>query len=332
MPAAIAAGKQCVGDGRSGVKGYILNRLLTLIPTLLIVATVGFLLIHLAPGDPVALMLGEEADLRDVELLTRQLGLDQPILVQLVRWYGRLFRGDLGYSLFLHRPVLTAIMDRLECTLLLTLYALLISVVLGVILGIIAAVKQNTTIDQAAMLVSLVGLSMPSFWLGLMLIWLLALGVRWFPSSGYVPLAEGVVANLRSLFLPSLTLGFIGAAPIARMVRSSMLEVLNLEYIRTARAKGLKERSVILSHAFRNALIPAVTMVGMTVGGLIAGAIIVETVFALPGVGRLVISSIARRDFPAIQGVLIFTATVFVVVNLVVDILYVYLDPRVKYL
>jgi len=314
------------------VKGYILNRLLTLIPTLLIVATVGFLLIHLAPGDPVALMLGEEADLRDVELLTRQLGLDQPILVQLVRWYGRLFRGDLGYSLFLHRPVLTAIMDRLECTLLLTLYALLISVVLGVILGIIAAVKQNTTIDQAAMLVSLVGLSMPSFWLGLMLIWLLALGVRWFPSSGYVPLAEGVVANLRSLFLPSLTLGFIGAAPIARMVRSSMLEVLNLEYIRTARAKGLKERSVILSHAFRNALIPAVTMVGMTVGGLIAGAIIVETVFALPGVGRLVISSIARRDFPAIQGVLIFTATVFVVVNLVVDILYVYLDPRVKYL
>ncbi|HAI20755.1 MAG TPA: peptide ABC transporter [Clostridiales bacterium UBA8153] len=314
------------------MKGYILNRLLTLIPTLLIVATVGFLLIHLAPGDPVALMLGEEADLRDVELLTRQLGLDQPILVQLVRWYGRLFRGDLGYSLFLHRPVLTAIMDRLECTLLLTLYALLISVVLGVILGIIAAVKQNTTIDQAAMLVSLVGLSMPSFWLGLMLIWLLALGVRWFPSSGYVPLAEGVVANLRSLFLPSLTLGFIGAAPIARMVRSSMLEVLNLEYIRTARAKGLKERSVILSHAFRNALIPAVTMVGMTVGGLIAGAIIVETVFALPGVGRLVISSIARRDFPAIQGVLIFTATVFVVVNLVVDILYVYLDPRVKYL
>jgi peptide/nickel transport system permease protein len=318
-------------DGRRSMKAYILNRLLTLIPTLLIVATVGFLLIHLAPGDPVALMLGEEADLRDVELLRRELGLDQPILVQLVRWFGRLFRGDLGYSLFLHRPVLTAIIERLECTLLLTFYSLVISVGLGVIMGIVAAVKHNTIIDQSMMVVSLLGLSMPSFWLGLMLIWLLALGLRWFPSSGYIPLAEGVIANMRSLFLPSLTLGFIGAAPIARMIRSSMLEVLNLDYIRTARAKGLKEGSVILTHAFRNALIPTVTMVGMTVGGLLAGAIIVETVFALPGVGRLVISSIARRDFPAIQGVLIFTASIFVVVNLIVDVLYVYLDPRVKY-
>ncbi|MEW6524274.1 MAG: ABC transporter permease [Bacillota bacterium] len=314
------------------MKAYILNRLAALIPTLLIVATVGFLLIHLTPGDPAAVMLGDEADLKDLEMLRQQMGLDQPIPVQLLRWLGRLFRGDLGYSIFLKRPVLQAITDRLECTLLLTVYSLIISVGLGVVMGIVAAVKHNTIVDQIMMVLALLGVSMPSFWLGLNLIWLLALGLRWFPSSGYVPLAQGVVANMRSLFLPSFTLGFVSAAPIARMTRSSMLAVLNQDYIRTARAKGLKEWSVILSHAFRNALIPTVTMIGMTVGGLIAGAIIVETVFALPGVGRLVISSISRRDYPAIQGILIFTASIYVLVNLVVDILYVYLDPRVKYL
>ena len=278
------------------MKAYLFNRLLALVPTLLIVATLGYLLIYLTPGDPAAVMLGEDADLADIARLQSQMGLDQPIHVQLVRWFGRLSRGDLGYSFFLDRPVSKAISDRLETTMLLTLYSMIVAVTLGVVMGIIAAVKHNTAIDQGVMLFALLGVSMPSFWLGINLIWLLALTVRVFPPAGYVPLAEGLIANFRSLVLPSLTLGFVSAAPIARMTRSSMLEVLNQDYIRTARAKGLKELSVVLSHGFRNALIPTTTMIGMTLGGLISGAIVVETVFALPGVGRLVISSIARRD------------------------------------
>lgn len=314
------------------MKRYLFNRLLTLIPTLLIVATIGYLLIYLTPGCPAAVMLGDEASAEDVIRLRTEMGLDEPLPVQLGRWYSRLIRGDLGYSFFLRRTVWQAISDRMETTLLLTLYSMIMATVLGIIIGIIAAVKHNTIVDQAMMGIALLGVSMPSFWLAINLIWIFALGARWLPAAGYVPLSESFMGNLRSLVLPSLTLGFIGAAPIARMVRSSMLEVLNQDYIRTARAKGLRESIVVVVHGFRNALIPTTTMLGMTVGSLISGAIVVETVFALPGVGRLVIQSIGRRDYPTVQGVLIFIAAIYVIVNLLVDVLYLYLDPRVKYM
>jgi peptide/nickel transport system permease protein len=314
------------------MKRYLFNRIITLIPTLLIVATVGYLLIYLTPGCPAAVMLGDEASTEDVLRLRTEMGLDEPLFVQLGRWYSRLLRGDLGYSFFLQRTVWRAIGDRLETTLLLTAYSMLIAVLLGIVIGIVAAVKHNTIVDQAMMGIALLGVSMPSFWLAINLIWIFALGARWLPAAGYVPLAEGFVPNLRSIALPAVTLGFIGAAPIARMVRSSMLEVLNQDYIRTARAKGLREVAVIVAHGFRNALIPTTTMIGMTVGSLISGAIVVETVFALPGVGRLVIQSIGRRDYPTVQGVLVFIAAIYVIVNLLVDVLYLYLDPRVKYL
>lgn len=313
------------------MKGYVLNRLLSLLPTLVIVGTIGFFLIHLTPGCPAAVMLGEEATEETIRQLREHLGLNRPVLVQWAYWLGGAAQGDLGMSFYLKRPVVQAITERLEPTLMLTLYSLAIATGLGVLAGIVAAVKHNTVIDQLLMVVTLLGLSMPSFWLGLILMLLFALQLGWFPAAMYVPLADGLWASLRSLTLPAVTLGFVSAAPIARMVRSSMLQVLNEDYIRTARAKGAEERSVILIHAFRNALIPTVTMVGMMVGGLFGGAIVIEQVFALPGVGRLVLSSIARRDYPVIQGVLLYFAAIHVVVNLVVDVLYVYLDPRVKY-
>lgn len=314
------------------MKTYIFRRLIALIPTLLIVATIGFLLIHLTPGDPAVVMLGEEATEEQVDMLRQQLGLDLPVPIQFGRWLGRLVQGDLGQSIFLKRPVTTAIFERLECTLLLTMYGLGIAIVLGIIMGILAAVRHNTLIDQSLMMVALLGVSIPSFWLGLNLILLFALRWRMFPAASYTPVAQGWNLALRSLTLPAFTLGFVSAAPIARMVRSSMLQVLNQDYIRTARSKGLRERTVIVAHAFRNALIPTVTIIGMTVGGLIGGAMVIEQVFALPGVGRLVLSSIARRDYPVIQGILIFFSSIYVFVNLIVDIIYVYIDPRVKYM
>lgn len=314
------------------MKRYLFNRFLALIPTLLIVATIGYLLIYLAPGDPAAVMLGDEADVDDLIRLRAEMGLDRPVFVQLGLWFTRIARGDLGYSFFLQRTVTQAILDRLEVTLTLTLYSMLIAVLMGIIIGIIAAVKHNTIVDQLMMGIALLGVSMPSFWLGINLILLFSLRMGLFPAAGYVDIGESLTLHLRALVLPSVTLGFISAAPIARMTRSSMLQVLNQDFIRTARAKGLKEFAVIIAHAFRNALIPTITMVGMTVGSLISGAIVTETVFALPGVGRLVIQSIGRRDYPTVQGVLIFIAFIYVLVNLIVDVLYLYLDPRVKYL
>ncbi len=310
---------------------YILRRSVALLPVLLIVATVGFVLIHLAPGDPAAVMLGPDATPQEVEALRHILGLDQPLILQLARWYARVLQGDLGYSIFLHRPVIQAITERLEPTVLLTTMSLAVGVAMGVPAGIIAAVRRNSWVDQAAMGLALCGLTVPSFWLGLNLILVFSLYLGLFPVAGYTPLKESVPSALRSLVLPALTLGFTGSALIARMTRSSMLEVLSEDYIRTARSKGSPERKVIYRHALRNAMIPTLTVIGLTIGGLLAGAVVTETVFALPGVGRLVISSVLRRDYPVIQGVLMFIASMYVLVNLLIDILYVSLNPRIKY-
>ncbi len=311
--------------------GYVVRRLLALVPVLLIVATVGFFLIYLTPGDPAAVMLGPDATQEDLANLRRLMGLDRPLLVQLARWYSRTLRGDLGYSIFLQRPVLQAIVERLEPTLLLTVLSLAIATAIGIPAGVVAAVRRNSWIDQASMGVALFGVSMPNFWLGLNLILIFSVWLGLLPVAGYVPVEQSLAGALRSLVLPAVTLGFSGSALIARMTRSSMLEVLGQDFIRTARAKGNAERRVVFRHALRNAMIPTVTVIGLAMGGLLAGAIVTETVFALPGVGRLVISSVLRRDYPVIQGVLMFIAAIYVLVNLLIDVLYVYLDPRVKY-
>jgi peptide/nickel transport system permease protein len=311
---------------------YLLQRLLALLPVMLVVATVGYVIIYLAPGDPAAVMLGMDATPDRVAELRRALGLDRPLPVQLGLWYQRILRGDLGRSIFEQDEVTDVIAKRLEPSILLTLFGVTLAVALGVPAGVLAAVRRNTATDQVLMGAAMLGVSIPSFWLGLNLILLLSLRFNLFPTSGYIPLHEGWLGTLRTLALPSLTLGILGSGFIARMTRSAMLEVLLQDYVRTAHAKGLRDRRIIVRHALRNALIPIVTVVGLVTGTLMAGGVItVETVFAIPGVGLLVISSILRRDFPVIQGVLLYVSVVYVLVNLVIDLLYVFLDPRVKY-
>jgi peptide/nickel transport system permease protein len=313
------------------MRQYIIRRILALVPVLLIVGFVGFLLLNLIPGDPALVMLGPEATLDQVNKLRTELGLNLPVYLRLIYWYGRLFRGDLGYSIFLSRPVLQAILERLQPTLLLTIFSLIIASVIGITSGIIAALKRGTWIDQVATSLSVFGLSIPSFWLSLILMIILGVWVKWFPVAGYTPLKDGFLKTFRTLALPSLTLGFVSSAFISRITRSSMLEVINQDYIKVARAKGQSYRKVILKHALRNAILPIITVMGLTLGNLLSGAVIVETVFALPGIGQLALSSILRRDYSLTQGILLFTATVFVLVNLLVDILYAFLDPRIKY-
>lgn len=310
---------------------YVARRLTTLVPVALVVATVSFVLIHLAPGDPASLIAGPDATADDIARLRRHLGLDRPLGVQLVAWYGRLLRGDLGDSIFLRKPVVEAILDRAEPTLLLTGLASLIAVALGVPLGIVAARYRDSLADRACMALALVGISVPNFLAGLLMILVFSVWLGWFPVAGYAPLEYGWPGTLRSLTLPALALGFVQSALIARITRSAMLDVLGEPFITTGRAKGLGERAVTLKHALRNATVPIVTVIGISVALLIGGAVVVETVFNIPGLGRLVISAVLRRDYPVIQGVVLLTAAIYMLVNLVVDLSYVVLDPRVRY-
>ena len=313
------------------MKTYIARRLLALVPVALVVATVAFVLIHVAPGDPASIIAGPDASPDDIARLHRQLGLDAPFHVQLFRWYGRLARGDLGQSIFLRRPVLEAILDRAEPTILLTLYALLIAVVLGVPAGVIAARHHDGTTDQALMAGALVGISIPNFLLGLLLILFFSVRLGWFPVAGYSPLEYGWFGTLRSLTLPAFALGVVQSALIARIARSAMLDVLREQFIVAGRAKGLGERAVVYKHALKNAMIPTVTVIGISLAILISGSVIVEQVFNIPGLGRLIISAVLRRDYPVIQGVVICIAGIYMLVNLAVDLSYVVFDPRVRY-
>jgi peptide/nickel transport system permease protein len=313
------------------VKTYIARRLLALVPVALVVATVAFVLIHVAPGDPASIIAGPDASPDDIARLHRQLGLDAPFHVQLFRWYGRLARGDLGQSIFLRRPVLEAILDRAEPTILLTLYALVIAVVLGVPAGVIAARHHDGTADQALMAGALVGISIPNFLLGLLLILFFSVRLGWFPVAGYSPLEYGWFGTLRSLTLPAFALGVVQSALIARIARSAMLDVLREQFIVAGRAKGLGERAVVYKHALKNAMIPTVTVIGISLAILISGSVIVEQVFNIPGLGRLIISAVLRRDYPVIQGVVICIAGIYMLVNLAVDLSYVVFDPRVRY-
>ncbi|HEV8475190.1 MAG TPA: ABC transporter permease [Methylomirabilota bacterium] len=313
------------------MKTYVARRLLALIPVALVVATVGFVLIHLAPGDPASVIAGPDATADDVARIQRQLGLDAPLPMQLLRWYGRLAQGDLGQSIFLRRPVLEAIVDRAEPTILLTLYATLVAVALGVPAGVLAARHHDEVTDQTLMTAALVGISIPNFLLGLLLILLFSVRLGWFPVAGYVPLEYGWLKTLRSLTLPAFALGVVQSALIARITRSAMLDVLREQYIVAGRARGLSERAVVYKHALKNAMIPTITVVGISFAILVSGAVVVETVFNIPGLGRLIISAVLRRDYPVIQGVVLCIAGIYMLINLAVDLSYVVFDPRVRY-
>jgi peptide/nickel transport system permease protein len=308
----------------------VLVRLLALVPMLLALTMVSFALVHVIPGDPALVMMGGEGTPQAVEELRHQLGLDRPLHVRYLEWLGQISRGDLGQSLYNKTRVSEELVWRMPTTLALVTLALVFAVGIGVPAGLLSAAYRNSWIDHAARLLTLVSLSLPGFWLGLMLIILFALWLDLLPIIGYEPITQGFSKAIPYLILPSLALGANVAALLTRLTRSSMLEVLGQDYVRTARAKGLRDRAVLMRHALRNAMIPIVTAIGINLGILLGGSAVIETVFVLPGVGQLVVRSLYTRDLPVIQGLILYVAVVYVLVNLLVDVLYTYLDPRLR--
>ena len=303
---------------------YLVRRALAAVPVLLGISVAVFLMMHMVPGDPAKMMLGELAVQKEaVDNMRRQLGLDDPIPVQYWRFLKGAVRGDLGRSILENQPVARMIWQVLPSTIELTLAGLGIAIVLGFILGVTAAVRQNSWVDNASMVMALWGVSMPSFWMGLLLIFLFSLKLGWLPATGQ--------GGIERLLMPAFTLGYLASAVIARLVRSSMLEVLRQDYVRTARAKGLRDRLVIYRHALRNALIPVVTVLGLQFGALLGGAVVVETVFSRPGIGRLAVTSILSKDFQVTQGTVLMSAVFYTLVNIAVDFSYALLDPRIRY-
>jgi peptide/nickel transport system permease protein len=310
---------------------FILHRALATVPVLFLLSLIVFSLIHLIPGDPVQIMLGEENDPHALQALRRELGLDRPIVEQFLRWLWRLLQGDFGRSLRSHQPVLEAIGERLPVTIELTVLAMLISLSIALPAGVISALRRNSVLDVLSTMTALTGVSIPNFFLGILLIVTFAQELQWLPSSGYVSPQESLALNLKTMLLPAVTLGTGLAAIVMRMTRSSLLEVLRHDYVLTARAKGLAESGVVLRHALKNALLPVTTILGLQMGTLLEGAVLTETIFALPGLGRLVVDSIFARDFPIVQGVILFLALTRITCNFVVDITYALLDPRIRY-
>jgi peptide/nickel transport system permease protein len=313
------------------MREYVLRRLFLLLPTVLGVTLVVFLMMRFIPGDPVTNMMGEMFSQEDADRLRKELGLDKPLLVQYGKWLGLLLRGDWGHSLFTHQPVLTDILYRLPVSLELLILSTIVSLLIALPAGTIAAIRPNTWKDYSAMVVAMAGVSIPEFFLGVMLFLLFGLLLGWLPVSGYIPLLENPWGNLLHMVLPVIALGLPRAALLTRLVRASLLEVLKMEYVTTARAKGLGEKFVVLKHALKNALIPTVTVIGLQVGFLIGGAIVIETVFAVPGIGSFGIDAIIKRDYPQVQAFVLVGALIFVLANLVVDLLYVVIDPRIQY-
>jgi len=308
-----------------------LRRLLSAIPVLFIVSLISFGLMRLIPGDPAASIAGPSATPAQIDQLRRDLGLDEPLLMQLLHYYQGLLQGDFGKSLLLGKGVLAATLERLPVTIGLSLYALVLTLLIGVTSGIIAALRQNTWVDQVAMMVAMLGISIPNFFLGLLMIIFFAVQLGWLPSGGYVPFSQDPLGWLRSTTMPAISLALLQAGLLARITRSGMLEVLRQDYVRTARAKGLPERQVILKHALANALIPIVTVVGIIISLLLSGAVVTEALFSLPGMGQLLTQAVLSRDYPMVQGGLLLVTTFLVVVNILVDILYALIDPRVRY-
>lgn len=311
--------------------GYILRRLAATIPVMLIVAVFVFLMLRLTPGDPAAIIAGDNANAEQVAAIRMRLGLDQPILQQFVIWFGNMLRGDFGESFFFKKTVSELIASRLEPTLALSLATIVIAVVVAVPLGVLAAYKQGTWIDKIVMGFSVLGFSVPVFVIGYSLIYLFAIKLNWLPVQGYQRIGDGFGGFLQRLILPSVTLSVIYIALIARMTRTSVLDVMGEDYIRTARAKGQVERIVLFRHALRNAAVPIVTVIGLGVALLIGGVVVTESVFTIPGLGRLTVDAVLARDYPTIQAVILLFSFVYVLINLMVDLLYCAFDPRIRY-
>ncbi len=309
---------------------YLLARLGGVLAVMAIVAVFVFVLTRAAPGDPIAVLLGDQATAEDIARVQKVYGLDRPLPVQFGLWLRELAHGNLGESIFLQRPVTQALWERAEPTALLSLMAIAIAALIGVPCGIVSAVFRGSFVDQASTGFAMLGASVPSFWFGLVLMQIFAVSLGWFPGSGYGEPGASLAARLHCLVLPATVLGVLNSALIIRFTRASMLDVLGEDYVRTARAKGLPESSVVLKHALRNALVPIVTVLGLTVALMIGGAVVTETVFGLPGVGNLVVSAVIRRDYPVIQGALLVVAVIYVLINFAIDLLYTVVDPRVK--
>jgi peptide/nickel transport system permease protein len=310
---------------------YIIRRLASTVLVMGIVAVFVFLLLHLSPGDPAAIIAGDNATNEQIAAIRRQLGLDDALIVQFYRWLTAVLHGDLGISIFSNEPVAKLISQRIEPTLSLALTTITVAVTLAVSFGVLAAWKVGSWIDRSLMVVSVLGFSVPVFVVGYMLIYTFSISLRWLPVQGYSPIDQGFGPWIERLILPSIALGLAYVALIARITRTSMLEVLAEDYIRTANAKGVATRSVLLKHALKNAGVPIVTVIGIGVALLIGGVVITETVFNIPGVGRLVVDAISKRDYPIIQGVILIFSGVYVLVNLLVDLSYTLLDPRIRY-
>jgi peptide/nickel transport system permease protein len=309
---------------------FIVRRLVLSIPILLLVSIMVFGLIHLIPGDPARVILGQEATPEAVAELRHELGLDKPLVIQYLTWLGNVLHGDLGKSLADGTPVIDQIKQRLPVTLELTIGTFIVALLIALPAGILSATRRGTIVDYSSTLIALGGLSIPSFWLAIMFIIVFAVRLHWFPASGYVPFTEDPRANLSAMILPMVATGIRESAALTRMLRSGMLEVLNADYVRTARSKGLNDRLVVIRHAFRNALVPVVTSAGLLLAGLIGGLVITETIFAIPGFGRLIVDAIYQRDFVTVQGAVLVSALLVVVINLGVDLVYALTDPRIR--
>ncbi len=310
---------------------FLVRRIGALLPTLIAASFIVFLFVHLIPGDPIYVLLGDQATPDQVEALRKEMGLDEPLILQYLLWLGRVLQGDLGTSIFFDAPVLSVIRDGAETSVLLASITMFWIVVFGIPIGIISATRQGTWIDQSFSGGAMFFASVPTFWLGLYLILVFAAGLGWFPSSGYPSIFdEGGLTNLRYLILPSLALAAPNAALIVRLTRASMLDVQREDYVRTALAKGISPSRVVLRHIFRNALLAVVSAFGFTFVALVSEAVVTETVFSLPGIGRLVVQSILRRDYPVIQGVMLVIVSLYLTINLLVDLAYSWLDPRVR--
>jgi len=311
--------------------GLFLRRIASAVPILLIVSLMTFGLMHLIPGDPAVAIAGLSATPQQILQLRHDLGLDEPFLVQLARWYGGLLHGNLGRSLLMGQPVADVMLFRLPVTIALSAYALVLTVVFGLIAGIFAALRQNTWVDTLAMVFAMFGISLPNFWLGLLMIIFFAVWLGWLPTGGYIAFTDDPIGWLRTSTMPAISLGLLQVGLLARITRSSMLEVLRQDYIRTARAKGLPRRLVVVKHALANALIPITTVIGIIVSLSISGAVVTETLFSIPGVGQLLTQAVLNRDYPLVQGGLLLVTALLVLVNVLVDVSYALLDPRVRY-
>lgn len=311
---------------------YILKRILALIPIMFIVGIFVFFIIHLIPGNPAAMMLGPEATQEEIDTFSRSMGLDRPIPIQFVEWISNVVRGDFGTSLFFQgQQVTKVVFEHFKVTLTLTVLGVILAIILGIITGVIAAINHNNLLDRIIMVITSAGVSIPNFWLGLMLVLFFSIRLSVLPPAGFKPLSAGLGESLKYLILPAITLAFGQTSLIARMTRSNMLEVLRSDYVRTAKAKGLSELMVNYKHALKNVLIPVITIIGLSFANLMGGAVVTEQIFNIPGVGRLLIKSVFTRDYPVIEGIVLYIAAMWVIINLVTDVLYVIIDPRIEY-